>query len=270
MMTNRDEETMDAEMGALVTRREALLGGLGASRAVMAALAAGSAPLAIAALAGDAYAQGGLPEKIVDVLNFGVMLEEMGVDFYTRALAAPGLLAGPLREVFDQIRKHEVGHLNFLRQTLGSRVRPPVSRFDFTGGMGRGNGPFGDVFSNLGTFLAVSQGLEDLGVRALKGQAPYLLRHDAVLQPALRMHSVEARHAAQVRRLREQREWIPFEDPGGVSAPLSRAYDDEDNTFHFILAPLSRREENTRAFDEPLTRTQVMSILRPFFAEGAP
>jgi hypothetical protein len=96
------------------------------------------------------------------------------------------------------------------------------------------------------------------------GQAPYLLRHDAVLQSALRMHSVEARHASKIRRIREQKGWIPFEQPGGVRAPQSAAYEDEDNTFHFILAPLRGTEEATRAFDEPLTKTQTMAILRPF------
>lgn len=253
-----------------VSRRQAILGGLGLSSRAVAGLALGSAPVALAALAGDVFGQERrLPGDVVDVLNFGLLLEELGVDFYTRALAADGLLTGPLRAIFGQILKHEEGHRRFLRATLGSRaIAPP--RFDFTGAMGRGNGPLADVFSNLQTFLAVSQGLEDLGVRALKGQAPYLLRHDAVLQPALRIHSVEARHASQVRRLRGNKGWIVGESPDTVPPPLAEAYEDEDNTFHFILAPLRQRPETTRAFDEPMTRAAVLRTLRPFLASEIP
>ena len=250
----------------MLTRREALLGG-GRVTKLAAGLAMGS-PLALAALATDAFAQGGLPDKVVDVLNFGLVLEDMAIGFYTRALQTQGLLTGDVRPVIEQFLKHETGHARFIRQTLGERARP-TPRFDYTGGMGRGNGPFADVFSSLRTFTELSQGLEDMGVRALKGQAPYLLRNDAVLQSALRIHSVEARHASKIRRIRQQKGWIPFESPGGVRPPQSAAYEDEDNTFHFILAPLGKSEETTRAFDEPLTRTQTMAILRPFIAGGA-
>ena len=54
-----------------------------------------------------------------------------------------------------------------------------------------------DVFSNYKTFLAVSQALEDTGVRAYKGQAGNLKSSDEILTVALQIHSVEARHAAQ-------------------------------------------------------------------------
>ena len=261
-------DSLDPETtGALLSRRDAIRGGLGMGSRAAAGLVLAAAPLALAALASDAFGQArALPGDVVEVLNFGLMLEELGVDFYTRALAAPGLLTGSPRAVFEQILKHETGHRRFLRATLGDRAIA-APRFDFTGGMGRGNGPLADVFSNRETFLAVAQSLEDLGVRALKGQAPNLLRHDAVLQPALRMHSVEARHASQVRALRGQRRWIVEETGGpGIPALLQGAYEDEDNTFHFILAPLRHTEDVTRAFDEPLTRGQVIRILRPFLA----
>jgi hypothetical protein len=58
------------------------------------------------------------------------------------------------------------------------------------------------VFTNYETFKAVAQAFEDTGVRAYKGQAPALLPYDAVLQAALTIHSVEARHARGGPRLR--------------------------------------------------------------------
>jgi hypothetical protein len=58
------------------------------------------------------------------------------------------------------------------------------------------------VFTNYETFKAVAQAFEDTGVRAYKGQAPALMPYKDVLTAALTIHSVEARHASQVRRLR--------------------------------------------------------------------
>ena len=251
----------------LLSRRDAIRGGLGMSSRAAAGLALGSVPVALAALASEAFGQDrALPADVVEVLNFVLMLEEMEVEFYNRGLAAPGLLTGRAREMFDQIRRNETGHRNFLRATLGSRAIP-APRTDFTGGMGRGNGPFGDVFSNVRTFSMLSQAFEDNGVRAGKGQAPNLMRHDMILESALRMHSVEARHASQVRRFRGERGWIVQESPSGVAPQLAGVYEDEDNTFHFILAPLRDSDENTRAFDEPLTKAEVIRNVRPFLAD---
>jgi hypothetical protein len=251
----------------LVTRREAIRRGAGLSSALAAGIAVGSAPVAVAALATDAFGQDRIPGSMVDVLNFALMLEHLGIDFYTRALAAPGLLTGPTRVVFEQIRKHEVGHAEFLRSVLRDRAIPAPA-FDFSGGMGRGNGPFADVFSNLRTFLALSQGFEDLGVKAIKGQAGVLLPNDALLEAGLRIHSVESRHAAEVRRLRGEKAWITGESRGGLPDVFGPVYDDEDDTFHFLLAPLPKTPGATEAFDQPMGRERVLRVLRPFLAGG--
>jgi hypothetical protein len=68
--------------------------------------------------------------------------------------------------------------------------------FDFTVG-----GAF-DPFNNYTQFLALSQAFEDTGVRAYKGQATNLISTPDLLTAALQIHSVEARHASEVRRLR--------------------------------------------------------------------
>lgn len=253
----------------LLTRREAIRRGAGLSSTLAAGLALGSAPVAAAAAAKDAFAGEDLPEAIVEVLNFALVLEHLGIDFYTRGLGAPGLLTGDMRPIFEQILKHEVGHARFLQSVLRDRAtRKPA--FDFTGGNGRGNGPFEDVFRDRATFLALSQAFEDLGVKAVKGQAGFLLPHDALLQAGLRIHSVEARHAAQVRRLRGQKAWITGDSRGDLPAMFDPIYDPEDDTYHFVLAPLAKTAGTTEAFDQPMSKRMALDVLSPFVVGERP
>ncbi len=256
----------DPEITAtLVSRRNAVMSG--AKSLFGTALAIGSVPAALAALSSEAYAQGGMPAVIVDVLNFALTLEYLESEFYEKGIAANGLLTGAAREQFDQIRKHEAAHVAFLRQALGARAVPKPA-FDFTGGGGRMNGPFADVFSNPMTFMAVAQGFEDTGVRAYKGQAANLMGNDAILTAALQIHSVEARHAAQVRRIRQQKSWIAGSSRGSLPANTQAIYDGEGNTFHFILARPSGQGSMSEAFDETLTKSQVMGIVKPFIVSA--
>lgn len=209
-----------------------------------------------------------LPTIVVDVLNFALTLEHLEAEFYTRAMDARGLVPANLRDVFDQIRKHEVAHVTFLQGVLGSAAAPKPT-FDFTGGMGNNSGPFADVFTNPNTFMALAQAFEDTGVRAYKGQAANLMGHDDVLLAALRIHSVEARHAAMVRRLRGQKAWITRSDPSGLPPAAAAIYHGEGNTFQFILGqPESDTDAQTAAFDETLTKGQVLQIVKPFIAGG--
>ena len=199
----------------------------------------------------------------VDVLNFALTLEELEAEFYTRGVGAPGLIPDDVRQVFDQIRKHEVAHVAFIRGALGPRaIAKPT--FDFTAG-----GMFADVFSNPQTFMMLAEAFEDTGVRAYKGQAAKLMPDPTVLESALRIHSVEARHAAEVRRVRRQKGWISGSSRGDLPSAAQKVYDGEGNTFQFILAqPSSNKLALSEAFDEPLTMGQVLEIVRPFVAGG--
>ncbi|MGQ0713065.1 MAG: ferritin-like domain-containing protein [Gemmatimonadaceae bacterium] len=262
------DEEIDAR---LRTRREAIRAGASVSASVAAGLALRSVPVALAAVATDAFAQGmpgRLPGVVVNVLNFALTLEHLEADFYTQGVGASGLLSGPEREVFDQIRKHEVAHVVFLQAALGAQaVGKP--RFDFTGGRGSGTGPFADVFRSMITFAALSQAFEDTGVRAYKGQAAYLLGHEEILRSALQIHSVEARHAAQVRVMRRQKGWIVGDSRGDLPAVAEDVYDGEDNRFHILTATLGGGIDgpgSTESFDEPLTKNQVLDIVHPFLA----
>jgi len=208
-----------------------------------------------------------MPYAITDVLNFALTLEYLEAEFYEIGVGTPGLLPADVRNQFDQIRKHEVEHVAFLRQVLGSQqVSKPA--FDFTGGMGKKNGPFADVFSNPVTFAAVAQAFEDTGVRAYKGQAANLMSDKTVLTAALQIHSVEARHASQVRRIRQQKSWITEDSRGNLPGITQPVYNGDANKFHFILAQPGHGNSMSEAFDEPLTSAQVLSIVAPFIARS--
>ena len=243
----------DPELTArLVSRRDALRRGshLGAL------LATASVPVALAAVARSAFSQG-LPQAVVQVLNFALTLEYLESEFYTRGLAAAGLIPGADRAVFQQIAKHEAAHVAFLEATLGAAAVPKPT-FDFTA-----RGAFADVLLSYGTFRMVAQAFEDTGVRAYKGQAANLMASPAVLGAALQIHSVEARHAAEIRRIRGQSAWIRGTDAD--SSRLAPFYAGEGNLLQAGI-DLEGGDANTEAFDEPLSRDQVLAIVGPFIA----
>ncbi len=249
----------------LVSRREAVIsaGKLG--------LALASAPVALGALASNAFGQGSaLPQQIVDVLNFALLLEENETEFYRTALRTRNLVPRSDRKVFERIFKNEDAHVKLLRTVLGDKAIPKPT-FDHTGG-----GTYPDVFTNYQTFTGVSQSFEETGVRAYKGQAGNLMSNDKILTTALQIHSVEARHVSEIRRLRGQKGWITGDSRGNLPASAQPTYDGEGNTTQggVNLAnagiPGVSQAAITEAFDEPLTKEEVTAIVRPFVRSGLP
>ena len=203
----------------------------------------------------------------VDVLNFALTLEYLEADFYQMGLDASGLVSGNTRAVVAQISQHESAHVDFLVSTINALGGTPVERptFDFTAG-----GAFSDVFSNPTTFLALAQAFEDTGVRAYKGQAGNLLGTGDVLQAALQIHSVEARHASEVRRMRGSKGWITQDN--NTTAPAAAAvYAGEDNVTHLGVNATTvvtvDSDALTEAYDEPLSMSEVLAIAG-LFIEG--
>ncbi|MFD2784220.1 ferritin-like domain-containing protein [Hymenobacter rubripertinctus] len=223
-------------------------------------MTAAALPLAMGAIFNKAYGQTSSAPSVNDVLNFALKLEYLEAYFYNLGLQGDGTIftgAGsgntaitPAQTAFragfsatnlsslNKIRTDENNHVNFLRSALGTNAiaAPAVSDFDFTGGKGGAGGPFTGVFTNPALFLAVAQSLEDTGVRAYKGGAPYLASNKDVLTAALNIHSVEARHASRLRTMRRggatnnqasatagagtsasPKSWITGQDGGGAS-----------------------------------------------------
>jgi len=219
-----------------------------------------SVPVAIAVLAKDVFGQ--VPANIVAVLNFALTLEYLEDEFYRTGLAATALIPAADRAIFMQISKHEIAHVALLKSVLGSQaVAKPT--FDYTAGNGSGTGPFVGVFTVYGTFQAIAQAFEDTGVRAYKGQAGAVASDDNILTTALQIHSVEARHAAVVRRLRGEKGWITGSSTT-LPAVAAAVYAGEDNVTHLGVTPPGATNAVTEAFDEPLTMAQVLAIADPF------
>ncbi len=243
----------EAIVQRVCSRRDALAK---AARAGIGAAVLTSVPVAFGLSARSAFGQS-LPSQVVEVLNFALTLEYLEDEYYRTGVAKAGLIPDNRKAIFQTISDHETAHVALLESVLGSAaIGKP--QFDFTA-----NGTF-DPFNDYDTFLTLSQGFEDAGVRAYKGQAPVLKGLD-VLTTALQIHSVEARHASMIRRLRGNKGWI-VRDNTSVSA-LAPIYAGEDNTTQGGV-PLSSTAAVTEAFDEPLTKQAVLDIASMFIAAG--
>jgi rubrerythrin len=264
-------QSLDPEMMApIVSRREAITKGAAASTKLMAALALGSVPIALGALARDVYGQA--PADVLDVLQFALTLEYLEAEFYTRGVAAAGLIPSADVTIFTNIRDHENTHVTALKSLITAKGATPVAKptFDFTAKGALAGFNFGST--QYATFQALAQAFEDTGVRAYKGQAGRLINDKAVLTAALTIHSVEARHASEVRRLRGQKGWITGNSRGDLPAFTQGIYDGEQNVTQAGVDITAVGTGNggvdgvTEAFDEPLTKDQVLAIVSPFLA----
>ena len=312
-------DTIDPELvDRLAVRREEIERGSPARKGVIAALAIGSVPIALAALSKDLYAQG-IPTAIKNVLDFALALEIFENEFYKAVLGrsassaqnaafasvrASAALVPGAASTLDQIQKHEVSHVATLTALGATNVFSlDATSFDFTGNRSvNGGGPFAKATTDLAFLLEVAQGAEDTGVRAYKGQAGNLMSSPSILEGALRIHSVEARHASRIRRLRRisagAGTTVRFSgtvrggdaaaagatdlgtNAAAVTAAFNRIYGagatassapSEANTMQggidvSTLAGASFGIEAAQeAFDEPLDRGDVVAIVQPFF-----
>lgn len=234
-------------------------------------------PFAFGSMFKKAYGQ--TTTSVLDVLNYALTLEYLESEFYTKAVAMAPFPDAISKQSFTTIRDHEVAHVTFLQTAIKGAGGMPVAKptFDFSAGNGSGMGPFKDVFTNYDLLLAVSQAFEDTGVRAYKGQAGNLMSNAAVLNAALRIHSVEARHASHIRKMRMDKgapvkPWISGNDTGGIGAAVQAIYAGEENTKQATIEITNINGKTisaaaaSEAFDEPLTKDQVLAIVDPFIA----
>jgi hypothetical protein len=131
----------------------------------------------------------GAPSKSQDVaiLNYALTLEYLEATFYAEARKKAGL-RGETARFARVVGAHEAAHVAAIRKVLGSKaVAKPT--FDF-----------GGATASQRVFQRTARAVEDLGTSAYAGQGPRI-KQTAVIQAALAIHSVEARHAAWIRTI---------------------------------------------------------------------
>ena len=203
-----------------------------------------------------------IKDALTDALQLALVLEYLEDQYHAEGLATAGLIPTADRVVFQQIAKHETAHVAFLKAALTSLGATPGTKplFDFTA-----NGAF-TPFTNYQQFLILAQAFEDTGVRAYKGQAGNVMGNKAILQAALQIHSVEARHASQVRRMRMNKGWIELNNGGNMPAATDPVYAGEQVTMQagFNTATAFGPEAGSAAYDEILTGSQAQAIAALF------
>lgn len=199
---------------------------------------------------------------LTDALQLALTLEYLENEYYAIGLSTASLIPNADRTVFMQISKHESAHVGFLKSTLTSLGVTPGAKpnFDFTAG-----GNFAP-FTDYNQFLVLAQAFEDTGVRAYKGQAGNVMSNKVVLQAALQIHSVEARHASQVRRMRANKGWIELANGGNMPAATNPVYAGEDNTNQagYNTATAFGAAAGSAAYDEVLSGSDATSIASLF------
>lgn len=158
-----------------------------------------------------AYAQDAVltPRQVVE---YALTLEKLEADFYRRAVDAAesgGLENAPqvAKDAIVSYGEDEARHVVDLSAVLTALGGNPNAVTIPTNPNYRAILGGDNPFANLENFLLAGQVVEDLGVAAYKGQVQNLLAAGeagkTVLAGALEIHSVEARHAAGIRYLRQ-------------------------------------------------------------------
>lgn len=207
-----------------------------------------------------AYAQGTVltPQQVVE---YALTLEKLEADFYQRGVDAAqngGLATAPqvAKDAIISYGQDEAQHVTDLSAVLTSlggnpdAITIPASP-NYSAILNR------DPFANPTDFLLAGQYVEDLGVAAYKGQVQNLLAAGVagkpVLAAALAIHSVEARHAAGIRFLRQSllssdvRPWI--REPDEVIYQENR----DGSSIPF----------DSEAFDGYATSDEVLALVSP-------
>lgn len=265
-----DEFTNESLEEKKSSRRD-MFGTLGSlsKKAAMAAI-----PLGLASMPNKSYAYQTSSDP-VSALQLALTLEYLEDEFYDLALDS-GVITDPeVQTVYEQISKHEQAHVDFLIEGLEGAGATPIEKpeFDFTAG-----GTF-DPFNNnnpdaYAQLLALAQAFEDTGVRAYKGQAGNLQGSD-FLTVGLQIHSVEARHASEIRRIRGLKGWIVRDERGeGMPSQTQAVYNGEENTMQGGVdvttlgsgSPFTL-DASTEAYDEILTGDEATAIASLFIVE---
>ncbi len=133
------------------------------------------------------------------VLTYAYALEQLEADFYTKVVTNAGFasFSEEAKDILSDLHKHEVIHREFFKAALTDALPNPTTQLLPALAFSYGNLNFGNQTAVIETAIA----LEDTGVAAYNG-AGQIISNPDYLVIAGQIVSVEARHAAAVRDLR--------------------------------------------------------------------
>lgn len=149
------------------------------------------------------------------ILNYAYALEQLEAAFYVAVLGSTAFngMTAEEKEVLTDLRNHEVAHKLFFAQVLGGARIADLQTNATT---------INTALSSAANILKTAETFEDLGVSAYNGAGKYLTSATNLLV-AGKIVSVEARHAAAIRDIRDAR--------GGVTGtPANTRFAGDDIT----------------------------------------
>lgn len=270
-MTTQDETVLEsAPASDTLSRREAIASAAGQSSRAIAALGFGAIPLALAAMARSASAQ--TTTDLMDALQFLLLVTQMQQELHIRAASSSGFIPSTDTNVMAAMRIQDGLQGQSIGSTISALNGIPNDKptFDWTA---KGAFPgFNFVSGQYPTYQIIAQGLEDLGVRAFKGQIARMTANTIVMTQTSTLGSVQGRHAAELRRIRGKKAWITGNSRDDLPAVFQPVYNGEEATVHAGAdsAPLAAANGGTsavtEAFDEPLTKAQANAVISLFVA----
>ncbi|MEZ5017886.1 MAG: ferritin-like domain-containing protein [Flavipsychrobacter sp.] len=258
-INNTDEGFYEKE-----SPRRSILKSFGAKVAIAAL------PIAISSVFTKSYGQ--TKATLIDKLNRLLKLEYLQSGFYREALDNTGLIDGETKASFQRILEDNNSHVAILSAAITELGGTPITtpNIDYTGGRGNNSGPYKDSLQKYSDFLVMAQVLADSAVRAYKGEFSSFILNKKILQNVVNIHSMEARHAAYIRNLRNIPAWTTESNNYTPVAAAQSTYIDEDqktqNGVFLVDINGFNLTENaiTEAFDEPLGEADVDIILGQF------
>lgn len=131
----------------------------------------------------------------IGILNYAYALEQLEAAYYTAVVGSSAFssFTAEQKEVLQDLQNHEVIHREFFKAALGSSA---------IGALAVNTSAVSATLGSAASILKTAETLEDLGVAAYNGAGKYLSDPN-YLTVAGKIVSVEARHAAAIRDMRD-------------------------------------------------------------------